>query len=95
MKIYMRTFITAMAMGFVLSELIHYVVSRCIGKPFFASSTALVLALIALLMCSAYEVAKQCLLTKAYKKIYTKGYNDGTKVNKYKIIIPEETDGRH
>lgn len=91
MKTYIKTFLTAAATGFILSELIHYIASICIGKPFAASSIALIIALIALIVCCVYEVINQRFLAVTYKEIYRKGYVDGTKVNKYKIIIPEES----
>ncbi len=95
MKPYIRTVATAIAAGFAISELLHYIASRCIGKPYAAAGSIAIIGLVIVLICSIYDFVYHQFAEREYRRVYSRGYAAGTKMNKYKIIIPEETDGRH
>lgn len=94
MKEYIKTIITGAIAGAVLMQLINMVVQTWLDRPFTMGGEVLIPALIGVVGYIGWLLADSYFKAVKYKEIYRKGFAEGVKVHRYKIIIPVE-DGSH
>lgn len=90
MKEYIKTLSIGALSGAVVMQLINMAVQSWLDRPFQIGGEILLPALIGLIGYVGWSLASSYFKATKYKDIYRKGFNEGVKVNKYKIIIPEE-----
>lgn len=94
MKTYVKTMITGALAGIVLTLLINLAATEWLKRPFSMGGEFLLPMLVALIGYIGWKLAVTYFETVKHKEIYRKGYEDGVKVHRYKIIIPVE-EGVH
>lgn len=95
MKEYIKTIITGAIAGAAAMQLINLAVQTWLDRPFTMGGEVLLPVLIGTVGYIGWALAGSYFKAVRYKEIYSKGFNEGVKVNKYKIIIPVEEDSAH
>lgn len=95
MKEYTKTIITGAIAGAVIMQLINIAVQTRINRPFAMGGEILLPALIGVVGYIGWMLAGSYFKAVKYKEIYRKGFAEGVKINKYKIIIPVQEDISH
>lgn len=90
MKEYIKTLSIGILAGAVVMQLTNMAVQSWLDHPFAIGGEILLPALIGLIGYIGWLLAESYFKATKYKEIYRKGFNEGVKVNKYKIIIPIE-----
>lgn len=88
MKEYIKTLLIGLLTGAVLMQLINMAVQSWLGRPFTMGGEFLLPAFIGLVGYIGWMLAESYFWNVKYKEIYRKGFNDGIRIKKYKIIIP-------
>ncbi|MBQ8297095.1 MAG: hypothetical protein IJX77_04860 [Ruminococcus sp.] len=92
MKTFVKTMITGALAGAVITLLISLAVAEWLDRPLSMGGEFLLPALVVLVGYIGWTLANNYFEAVKYKEIYRKGYEDGVKVHRYKIIIPVEED---
>lgn len=95
MKEYIKTLLIGILAGAVVMQLINMAVQAWIGRPFEIGGEILLPALIGLVGYVGWLLADTYFRSVKYKEIYKKGFDEGLKINKYKIIIPISEEKAH
>ncbi len=95
MKEYIKTICTGMIAGAVLMQLINMAIETWLDRPFSMGGEFLIPALIGLTGYIGWLLADTYFTNTKYKDIYKKGFDDGTKINNYKIFIPLSEENAH
>ncbi len=90
MKKYIKTLLTGILTGAMISQIATLAVQEWLSRPFTMGGEFLLPALLGLVGYLGWQLAETYFKTFKYKEIYSKGFSEGIKVNKYKIIIPLE-----
>lgn len=95
MKEYIKTLFVGMIAGAVVMQLINMAVQAWLSRPFEIGGEFLLPALIGLVGYVGWLLAESHFHNVEYKEIYKKGFDEGLKINKYKIIIPISEEKSH
>lgn len=95
MKEYIKTLLIGLLTGAVLMQLINMAVQSWIGRPFTMGGEFLLPALVGLVGYIGWMLAETYFHNVKRKEIYKKGFDEGRKINKYKIIIPISEEKAH
>ena len=95
MKEYVKTIITGAIAGAVAMQLINIAIQTWFDRPFTMGGEVLLPALIGLVGYIGWMLAGSYFKTVKYKEIYRKGFAEGVRINRYKIIIPVQEDIIH
>lgn len=90
MKVYIKAMTIGLLIGAMTMEIINIIMQDWLDRPFKMGGEFLFPALLGLVCCLGWQLAETYFKTFKYKEIYSKGFSEGIKVNKYKIIIPLE-----
>ncbi len=95
MKEYIKTLLIGLLTGAVLMQLINMAVQSWLGRPFTMGGEFLLPAFIGLVGYIGWMLADSYFRNVKYKEIYKKGFDEGVKINKYKIIVPISEENAH
>lgn len=95
MKEYIKTLLTGITAGAMLMQLINIAVQAWLERPFTMGGEFLLPAFVGLVGYIGWMCAQTYYRTVKYKEIYRKGFEEGIKINKYKIIIPISEEKAH
>lgn len=89
---YIKTMAIGILAGATVTQLLNIAVQECMGRPFTIGGEFLIPALVGLIGYIGWMTASEYFSTFKYKEIYQRGYLDGLRINKYKVVIPVEYD---
>lgn len=94
MKTYIKTMSIGILIGAMTVQIVNLAMQEWLSRPFTMGGEFLLPALLGLVGYLGWQLSETYFKTFKYKEIYSKGFSEGVKANKYKIIIPvEESDG--
>lgn len=88
MKEYIKAITAGFLAGITVTQLLNMAVQAWTNRPFTIGGEFLLPALFVLIGYIVWTTASEYFSTVKYKEIYRKGYDDGLRINKYKIIVP-------
>lgn len=92
MKEHIKTVCCGAIVGACLMQLTNMAVESLINKQFAVGGEILLPVLLLFVGYIGWKLEKTYFYEKHYREIYKKGYNDGTKVYSYKIVLPIEEE---
>lgn len=95
MKEYIKALITGAIAGAAAMQIINLAAQAWLDRPFTMGGEVFLPALIGMVGYIGWMLADSYFRATKYKEIYSKGFNEGVRVNKYKIIIPVEEESAH
>lgn len=90
MKEYIKTLSIGVLTGAVIMQLTNMAIDNLIERKLQIGGEILLPALIGMVGYIGWLIAGSYFKATKYKEIYRHGFNEGVKVNRYKIIIPIE-----
>lgn len=95
MKTYVKTIIVGIMVGALVSQLINAAVIEWFDRPFQMGGEILIPAVLIMVGYLGWLLADTYFTEVKYKDIYSKGFTEGVKINRYKIIIPIPEEKSH
>lgn len=90
MKKYIETLATGLIAGAVTMQLINMAVQKIIDRRLHIGGEVILPVLIGLVWYIGWKSADEYFRAFRHKEIYRKGFNAGTKIHTYSIVIPAE-----
>lgn len=93
MKKYIKTVLCGVIIGACFMQLTNMAVQSWLDRPMSLGGEILLPALLGMVGYMGWQMSSYYFNKVKYKKIYKKGFDDGTKIHSYRIIVPlDETD---
>lgn len=93
MKEYIKTLICGVITGACLMQLINMAVQSWLDRPMVMGGEVFLPFLLGMVGYMGWKLAESYFNEVKYKEIYRKGFDDGTKIHSYRIVIPlDESD---
>lgn len=90
MKKYIETLAVGLIAGAAAMQMIDMAIESIIGKGFVLGGEILLPVLIGLVGYIGWNSANEYFKEIRYKEIYQKGFDEGSKIHNYQIVIPME-----
>lgn len=92
MKEYIKAIFSGIITGACMMQFANMTVESLINKHFAVGGEILLPVLLLLVGYLGWKFAESYFNEYRYKKIYDKGYKEGTKLHNYKIVIPVNSE---